>query len=310
MGPTASGKTAAAISLASQFPVDIISVDATQVYRGMNIGTAKPPPEILREIPHRLIDICDPADRYSAGDFRRDALREISKSMRNGRIPCLVGGSMFYFRALEQGLSELPRRSIAHSAQIDAAASEEGWSVLHERLRSIDPNLAATIAPGDTQRIRRMLEIYMTKGRAPSEVMHESPPQALPFAITKIVLSVGSRRVLHDRIRARFHQMLDLGFVEEARGLHARPELNMKLASMRAVGYRQAWQYFDKVIDYDEMVRKSIQSTCSIAKRQLTWLRNDKGCVWLDTNRRAAIDLLHEFFCLKLSNTESGFSQV
>lgn len=273
MGPTASGKTAVALALRERFPVEIVSVDSSQVYRGMNIGTAKPTTEELRRAPHRLIDIRDPAEAYSAANFCEDALREMRDITAMGRVPLLVGGTMFYFRALEYGLSDLPSADAQVRERLMAEASDLGWAVLHARLAKIDPTTAQRIDPNDAQRIQRALEIHELTGQAPSEIAHAGERASTEYRFSKIALWPGDRAVLHERIAVRFRSMLAQGLLEEVERLFKRGDLGPGLPSMRTVGYRQVWSYLTGEVNYNEMVERSIAATRQLAKRQLTWLR-------------------------------------
>lgn len=289
MGPTAAGKTDLALALCEHLPCEIISVDSALVYRGMDIGTAKPAPDILARVPHHLIDIIDPTEAYSAARFREDALKCMAQITVAGRIPLLVGGTMLYFRALERGLSDLPESDPELRASLDDEMAREGSVVLHQRLQQIDPVAAARIHPNDRQRIQRALEVYQLSGQTMTELQALDSGQALPYRLAKLILAPTDRAELHRRIESRFRQMLDAGLVEEVRGLHARGDLNVDLPSMRAVGYRQVWEYLEGKISYDEMLHDGIVATRRFAKRQLTWLRAEKDAVWLDG---AAPDLL------------------
>lgn len=282
MGPTASGKTALAMALHAQLPVDVISVDASQVYRGMDIGTAKPTPAELLRVPHRLIDIRDPAEPYSAADFCTDALREIQAIHGAGRLPLLVGGSMFYFRALEQGLSALPPADPAVRARLNQEAEREGWPVLHARLARQDPVSAARIKPMDAQRIQRALEVLELTGQPMPPVTPAAGPPRYRFI--KLAIYPVERHLLHQQIARRFRAMLDAGLVAEVEGLMQRTDLTPDLPSMRTVGYRQVIAYLSGALSYQEMVEKGIIATRQLAKRQLTWLRADRELHRLDAH--------------------------
>ena len=282
MGPTASGKTELAVELAQRLPCDIISVDSALVYRGMDIGTAKPGPELLRQAPHRLIDICDPTEAYSAARFREDALREMAAISARGRIPLLVGGTMLYFRALQYGLSALPEADPAVRARLEAEAAADGWAALHRRLARIDPDAAARIHPNDPQRIQRALEVHALTGTTLTELQNRDGGQTLPYRLVKLVRSPRDRAVLHERIERRFHRMLELGFEQEVRGLLQRWELTPETPSMRAVGYRQMLAYLRGSHSREQMIERGIAATRQLAKRQLTWLRADREARWLD----------------------------
>lgn len=284
MGPTASGKTALAMALHESLPVDIISVDSSQVYRGMDIGTAKPGPEELARAPHRLIDIRDPSEPYSAADFREDALREIEAIHQAGRIPLLVGGTMFYFRALEQGLSDLPPAHPETRARLTREAAQAGWPALHQRLATLDPPSAVRIKPNDAQRIQRALEIQEVTGRPASSFAVPAGGPLPMYDFIKLVVCPPERRILHRQIAIRFQDMLDRGLVAETEALARRPELTPDLPAMRAVGYRQVLEYLSGAISYQEMTEKGIIATRQLAKRQLTWLRADQMARWLDSH--------------------------
>jgi len=275
MGPTASGKTALAVELVKHFPLEIISVDSALVYRGMNVGTAKPDADLLRIAPHRLIDIRDPAEGYSAAGFREDALAAMADITAQGRIPLLAGGTFLYFRALECGLSGMPAADAAVRARLEAEAQQFGWSELHVRLATIDPQAASRIHANDPQRIQRALEVYELSGRPISDFHEQQEEVALPYRVLKLGLVPQDREVLHARIRQRFEQMLADGLVEEVRALVSRGDLNAELPAMRAVGYRQVWAFLAGNSGYDEMVEQAIVATRQYAKRQMTWLRSE-----------------------------------
>ena len=282
MGPTASGKTGLAIELAKRFPLDIINVDSAQVYRGLDIGSAKPDAATLRDAPHRLLDIRDAAESYSAAEFRDDALREMEAITAAGRVPLLAGGTMLYFRALEHGLSVLPSADAEVRKEIERQAAELGWAALHDMLRQKDPDAAARIHPNDPQRIQRALEVIALSGRPLSELQKEAGGQRLDYRLHKIIVCPEPRSVLHERIAQRFDQMLAGGFVEELKSLYARPDLHPGLPSMRAVGYRQGWGWLDGEYGFEEMREKAIAATRQLAKRQLTWLRREDAALWYD----------------------------
>lgn len=290
MGATATGKTAIAEALYKEFPVDIISVDSAMVYRGMDIGTAKPSKTRLQAVPHRLIDICEPDETYSAARFRDDALQEIHKSHAQQRIPLLVGGTGLYFRALESGISDLPEADENVRNKLESEAKVRGWEAMHQRLAEIDPTAAARIHPNDPQRIQRALEIYEVSGRNMSEHCKDGTSTPLPFEIIKIILSAEDRTVLHQRIKQRFLQMLKDGLVEEVRRFHTDRRFSAALPSMRMVGYRQVWNYLDGVTDYEAMVEKGIIATRQLAKRQMTWLRKEENGIWFDCDESGLPD--------------------
>lgn len=282
MGPTASGKTALAISLRQHLPVELISVDSALIYRGMDIGTAKPGAEELALAPHRLLDIRDPLEAYSAADFRRDALAEMADIVANGRIPLLVGGTMLYFKALLEGLSPLPSANPEVREQIEQTAREQGWDALHRQLCEIDPVAGARIHPNDPQRLSRALEVFFISGKTLTELT-KTAGEALPYDVVQFAIAPASRELLHQRIALRFEQMLASGFEAEARALFARGDLHTDLPSIRCVGYRQMWSYLEGEINYDEMVYRGICATRQLAKRQITWLRGWQNVHWLDS---------------------------
>jgi tRNA dimethylallyltransferase len=287
MGPTASGKTDLAVTLLQELPCEIISVDSAMIYRGMDIGTAKPDAELLKSAPHRLIDICDPSDSYSAARFRQDALREMADISAQGAIPLLVGGTFLYFRALEQGLSPLPSADEAVRERLEQQARAIGWQAMHERLAKIDPTAATRIHPNDPQRIQRALEVYEITGLSMSqffekEQFERQKSPIFPYRAAKIIISPQDRAELYRRIDQRFDQMLNHGFVEEVETLYRRGDLTLDMPSMRAVGYRQVWQFLNGGWDYDTMREKAKTASRHYAKRQLTWLRSEGGATWYD----------------------------
>lgn len=273
MGPTAAGKTALALELHEAFPVEIISVDSSQVYRGMDIGTAKPTRDEQARAPHRLIDIRDPAESYSAAEFCTDALREMEAITRAGKIPLLVGGTMFYFHALEFGLSDLPSADPEVRERLNAEATQKGWEELHRRLQEVDPESAQRIHPNDTQRIQRALEIYELTGQSLSELSAASQRVTLPYRPIKLALWPQDRTQLHARIERRFHVMLKQGFLQEVEKLYARGDLKPAMPSVRMVGYRQIWDYLTEKVNYSQMTEQALAATRQFAKRQITWLR-------------------------------------
>ena len=277
MGPTASGKTDLALRLADRFAVDIISVDSALVYRGMDVGTAKPDPETLRRYPHRLVDIRDPEQSYSAGDFVRDATEEIRATRSAGRMPLLVGGTMMYFRALMRGLAGMPAADRQLRVDLDAEAAVVGWPAMHRKLEAVDKEAAARISANDGQRIQRALEVYLVSGRPLSEwhATQRSPVGGTPAAFLKFALLPEPRAVLHRRIEARLAAMLGQGFLDEVRQLRARPGLTSGSPSMRAVGYRQLWSHLDGKCGLEVAVERARAATRQLAKRQVTWLRSE-----------------------------------
>lgn len=283
MGPTASGKTGAAVALMAKLPVEIISVDSALVFKDMDIGTAKPEAAILEKAPHHLIDIIEPTNAYSAANFRSDALQLMADISARGKIPLLVGGTMLYFKALEEGLSGLPEADPLIRAALDAEAAQIGWPAMHNKLAMIDPQTAARLEPNDTQRIQRALEVYKITGETMTSLFAKQTNQALPYQLLKISLVPSDRKVLHERIALRFDQMLAAGFVEEVRALIAKyPSLTAESTAMRCVGYRQALEHLSGEYDVAELRDRGIFATRQLAKRQLTWLRGMKDIVELD----------------------------
>ncbi|WP_372832054.1 tRNA (adenosine(37)-N6)-dimethylallyltransferase MiaA [Pontibacterium sp.] len=286
MGPTASGKTALAMDLYDQLPCEIVSVDSAMIYRDMNIGTAKPDAEMLVRYPHRLIDLRDPAQAYSAAEFRTDALAEIARIQNAGKIPLLTGGTMLYFHALLNGLATLPQADPAVRQRIEAEAAEKGWSAIHARLADVDPQSAERLNPNDSQRLQRALEVYEITGRSMTEHWAEQQAQRLDRPVVSLSVMPPERSVLHERIAQRFQIMLDQGFEEEVRALWERGDLDLSMPSVRCVGYRQMWEYFSGQWDYETMQFKGVVATRQLAKRQITWLRSWENLNWLDTNDR------------------------
>jgi len=301
MGPTASGKTDVAISLCKRFPFDLISVDSALVYRGMDIGTAKPDSETLRRTPHRLIDIRDPVERYSAGDFVRDAHMEMSDIFSHGKIPLLVGGTMMYFRALTRGIAELPAADADIRATIDEDAARLGWPAMHERLADIDSVAAKLIDTNDRQRIQRALEVYLSSGKPLSELQKAGPTTVDDeVRFVKIALQPKPRKVLHERIEKRLKLMLNNGFLEEVKVLYQQEGLTAEHPSMRSVGYRQLWQHLDGETTLREAGEKALYATRQMAKRQFTWLRSESELRSFDPLEAGTIDAIStsmlEFF--------------
>jgi tRNA dimethylallyltransferase len=282
MGPTGSGKTDLAVELVRRLPLEIISVDSALVYRGMDIGTAKPGPEILAEAPHRLIDMLDPSEAYSAARFRADALAAMAEITAAGRIPLLVGGTMLYFRALEFGLDRLPGADPRLRARIEAQAAGEGWAAIHARLLQVDPASAARIHPNDPQRLQRALEVYLLTGRPLSSFHVGRAGPGLPYRLLRLALVPGDRAALRQRIAHRFDRMLELGLINEVETLYRRGDLNPSVPAIRAVGYRQVWSWLAGEIDFETMRRKAITATGQLAKRQLTWIRSYPEVVSLE----------------------------
>ncbi|MGY4677575.1 tRNA (adenosine(37)-N6)-dimethylallyltransferase MiaA [Pasteurella sp. P03HT] len=283
MGPTASGKTDLAIQLRQTLPVEVISVDSALIYKGMDIGTAKPTVAELALAPHRLIDICDPAESYSAANFRQDALREMEEITAQGKIPLLVGGTMLYYKALLEGLSPLPSANETLRAQIEERAQQQGWAALHQELTRIDPISALRINPNDSQRINRALEVFYLTGKSLTELT-EQKGESLPYQILQFAIAPKDRTILHDRIALRFHKMIDCGFQQEVEKLYQRADLHPDLPAIRCVGYRQMWEYLRGDYDHSEMIFRGICATRQLAKRQITWLRGWKHEIeWLDS---------------------------
>ncbi|MGI2883449.1 tRNA (adenosine(37)-N6)-dimethylallyltransferase MiaA [Vibrio furnissii] len=282
MGPTASGKTDLAIRLRQKFPVEIISVDSALIYKGMDIGTAKPDQHELALAPHRLIDILDPSEAYSAADFRRDALREMNDIVAQGRIPLLVGGTMLYYKALLEGLSPLPAADPDIRQQIEHEAEQHGWMALHDQLRQIDPVSAERIHPNDPQRLSRALEVYRISGKTLTELT-QTKGEALPFRVKQFAIAPKERAELHRRIELRFEKMVEAGFEEEVKALYARKDLHPDLPSIRCVGYRQMWDYLDGNGCLEDAIFRGICATRQLAKRQITWLRSWDDLTWLDS---------------------------
>ncbi len=289
MGPTASGKTDLAMQLTAVMPCEIISVDSAMVYRDMDIGTAKPTPEELQQAPHRLIDFLDPAQSYSVAQFRKDALREMADITAAGKLPLLVGGTMMYFNALLQGLSNLPESCAEVRAGIEQQATELGWDHLHQELADVDPVSAQRIHPNDPQRLTRALEVYRLSGKTMTELTAQRS-DTIPYQLHQFAIAPDDRAVLHQRIETRFDQMLQQGFELEVAKLRNRGDLHLDLPSIRCVGYRQMWQYLAGDLDYEEMRYRGIVATRQLAKRQLTWLRGWPDVHWLDTFGKNNLD--------------------
>jgi tRNA dimethylallyltransferase len=291
MGPTASGKTDLAVQLYEKIDCEIISVDSALVYRGMDIGTAKPDKELLEKVPHRLIDICEPIESYSAASFMKDANEAIKEIHDKGKTPVLVGGTGLYFRALEHGLADLPEANFRIRARLEAEGKSDGWQSLHKRLREIDSKAAARINENDPQRIQRALEVYEITGETMTSLLSEGRKQKLLFPVKKIILSPEDRSVLHERVKQRFITMLASGLIEEVEGLYQRGDLSLSLPSMRMVGYRQVWRYLDGDTSYDEMQEYAIVATRQLAKRQITWCRSESDAKWYNSEEA---DILHK----------------
>jgi len=287
------------VSLFKQYSIELISVDSAMVYKGMDIGTAKPSKELLNEVPHRLIDICEPDEPYSAARFRADALGEINDIHACQRIPLLVGGTGLYFRALESGISELPDADTDVRQRLELEAGEVGWEAMHRRLAEIDPDSAERIHPNDPQRIQRALEIYEISGRSMTDHYENGAVSPFPFEVIKIILNPGDRLKLHERIKRRFLKMLDDGFIEEVRTFHKVNRFSGSLPAMRMVGYRQIWNYLDGETNHEEMVERGIAATRQLAKRQMTWLRKEENGIWFNSDESGLVDKIQGILCEK-----------
>ena len=290
MGPTASGKTGLAIVLAEQFPLEIVSVDSAMVYRGLDIGTAKPRVEVLHKTSHHLIDICDPSNPYSAGQFYKDALREIKAIHVGSHIPLLVGGTMLYFNVLHRGFSDLPIANGNIRKKIQTEADLKGWPALYKKLKKIDPVSAARINPNDAQRIQRALEVYEITGESLSDYQMGKRFKPLPYHFINLVIAPKYREFLHQRIEERFDQMLKNNFFGEVKKLYQRNELNADLPAIRTVGYRQMWKYLSGECSWETMRYKAIVATRQLAKRQLTWLRQWPKSKWFNSEDENLVD--------------------
>lgn len=282
LGPTGAGKTELAVALAARFPLGIISVDSALVYRGLDIGTAKPARELRARVPHHLIDIADPAERYSVGRFLTDAGSALAAVRAAGRVPLLVGGTMLYFRALQSGLAPLPPADAGLRTELDARAAREGWPALHAELAARDPAAAARIQPGDRQRIQRALEVILLTGEPLSSRQRQDLRGGSARGTLKLVLAPGDRVALAERLAARFHAMMAAGFLDEVRGLYWRGDLDADLPAIRSVGYRQLWGHLAGRCRLDQAVEQGIVATRQLARRQLTWLRAEPGTQWFD----------------------------
>lgn len=303
MGPTASGKTALALELVKRYPCEIISVDSALVYKGMDIGTAKPDAAMLTQAPHRLIDILDPSEPYSAASFRADALREMADITASGKVPLLVGGTMLYFKFLRDGAADLPRADETIRDRLLLQAQQNGWPWMHARLAEVDPVAAARLKPMDSQRVQRALEVYEVSGKTLTQHWAEQEQELLPYRIVNLAVCPQERAVLHERIALRFRMMLEQGFMDEVKRLYERGDLHVALPSVRAVGYRQAWDYLDGLCDYETFVERGIVATRQLAKRQITWLRSWEDLHWLETD---APDLLQ--IALKILDANAIFT--
>lgn len=290
MGPTASGKTALAVELVKRLPVDIINVDSAQIYRGMDVGTGKPDAETLAIAPHRLFDFLDPSESYSAAQFCQDAVTEMAKIRRAGRVPLLVGGTMLYFKALRDGLAVMPPADQSVRDEISRLALNAGWDAVHAELAKVDPASAARIHPNDPQRLQRALEVYRLTGQTMTSLHQQAAQGGARENLLFLSIQPAERSVLHHKIARRFHQMLEQGFVAEVEDLYARSDLDPAMPSIRSVGYRQIWQYLSGEIRYDEMVERGIIATRQLAKRQVTWLRSWENLLNFDSERDDIMD--------------------
>jgi len=300
MGPTASGKTDIAISLCKRFPCDIISVDSALVYRDMTIGTAKPDRDILKRTPHRLIDIRDPESSYSAGDFVRDAREEMDEIFARGRVPLLAGGTMLYFRALTEGIADLPGADAAIRRAIDKKAEELGWPAVHAELQVVDPVAAERINPNDSQRIQRALEVYRVSGKALTAWQEEARAPEDDIKYLKVALLIEPRESLHARIAARLDDMVAAGFVDEVRRLRDRPGVTRDSSAMRAVGYRQFWNYLENDYSLEEARKRALFATRQLAKRQFTWLRSETDVFGVNPLEADAIGTISRYLAQQL----------
>ncbi|MDP5056741.1 MAG: tRNA (adenosine(37)-N6)-dimethylallyltransferase MiaA [Marinomonas hwangdonensis] len=283
MGPTASGKTGLAVELAQHHNFEIISVDSALVYKGMDIGTAKPDAELLAKAPHRLIDIIDPTESYSAADFVLDAVDHVQDILSKGKTPLLVGGTMMYFNALQKGLAEMPNANAELRATIEQEALEKGWASLHEELQKVDPAAALRIHPNDPQRLQRAIEVYRLTGKTMTQFWSEQESVSLPFDMINMAVMPKERSVLHERIEQRFYDMMDQGFLAEVEGFYRRGDLSIEMPSMRCVGYRQLWQYLNGDDLLDDAIFKGVVASRQLAKRQLTWLRGWEDLMIFDS---------------------------
>ncbi|MBC7984021.1 MAG: tRNA (adenosine(37)-N6)-dimethylallyltransferase MiaA [Candidatus Obscuribacterales bacterium] len=294
MGPTAAGKTELALQCVAEFPLEIISVDSAMIYRGMDIGTGKPPREVLQRVPHHLVDIRDPSEIYSAGQFVRDAQKSIADIQARGKIPLLVGGTMLYFRALTEGLADLPEANAEVRAQLNVEAADVGWAGMHAQLASVDPIAALRILPNDAQRIQRALEVYRLTGQTLSALHAVAVRQSPSHRYLRLVWSPSDRAILYDRIAQRFQQMMTVGLLDEVSALYRRKDLSPELSAMRSVGYRQLLGHLAGKYDLNEAVNQGITATRHLARRQLIWLRRMPDLIWHDSLELAAADLIKQ----------------
>lgn len=295
MGPTAAGKTDTAIALHERLGHELISVDSAMVYRGMNIGSAKPSAAELARAPHRLIDLRDPAEPYSAADFREDALSEMRQISAAGKVPLLVGGTMLYYKRLVEGVANMPAADPAIREQLAKQRESEGLESLHKKLMDVDPVSAQRIHPNDPQRLMRALEVYYASGRSMSELWGEQQPAPFPWRVLSIALAPSDRRVLHARIEKRFAAMLEEGLIDEVAALKKRSDLHLELPAMKSVGYRQVWEYLNGEYDYAVLKERGVIATRQLAKRQLTWLRSWSNLTWIDSQQLDVVDKTLKF---------------
>lgn len=299
MAPTASGKTALAIELVKRLPLEIISVDSAMVYRGLNIGAAKPSKEELKQAPHRLIDIRDPFEPYCAAEFREEAIKQINEIHAQGKTPLLVGGTMLYFKVLQQGIADLPSADENLRKKLGEKAKQKGWQYMHERLQAIDPLSAKRIHPNDPQRLQRALEVYEITGKPLSELWQQAQTD-LPYEFINIGLQL-ERKILHQRIEQRFKAMLEQNFLDEVKALHAREEIKFELPAIKSVGYQQAWLHLEGKLSYDEMSERAIIATRQLAKRQMTWLNSWPDLKWFEALDDNLVEQVIDFLVYKLN---------
>lgn len=303
MGPTGIGKTQLSLRLSRELPCEIISVDSAKIYRGMDIGTAKPSADILKQIPHYLINICDPNETYSVAQFREEAFKKITEIKAKNKIPLLVGGTMLYFRLLQEGLSQLPSASFEIRAQLQAQAIQHGWASLHQQLARIDPISAAQVHQHDTQRIQRALEVYHLTGKPMSHIILASKKTTFPYQFLNLALFPYDRQALHKRIAERFMKMLEKGLVAEVEALYCKPTLSIELPAIRTVGYRQVWQYLAGELTQTSFPQKAIVATRQLAKRQLTWLRSWKDLHTFDAFANKTPDRFIQYITKRMNES-------
>lgn len=305
MGPTAAGKTDLALAIAKELPVEMISVDSALVYRGMDIGTAKPSLLERQQVPHHLIDILDPTEVYSVGQFREDALRLMTEITERQKIPLLVGGTMLYFNSLQRGLADLPPANTDIRQRLDQEIADFGLNHLHQRLQVVDPQSAARIRNTDPQRLQRALEVFELTGKPMSQLIAQTQSE-LPFKVTNIVLAPFQRKVLHARIEARYKQMMEKGFLDEVRVLKARGDCHANLPAIRAVGYRQAWAHLEGAYDEADFIDKAIIATRQMAKRQITWLRAQRDATWFDSSEELPVKAVMQYLRQQLNSNDKA----